>query len=134
MHLIKVDCYFRAHIEYKRPDGGLKIPWSALKPTSWRLYSICARKKAYNPYTRDVQYIMRLWSLLLRFTKYKDTSITIININHFCSSLNLEKRNSFIKPLWNGTHGNMAMLQLSPPTFKRHDFIEAVITHSYHRI
>ena len=27
---LRIDCYFRAHMEYKRPDGGLKIPWSAL--------------------------------------------------------------------------------------------------------
>jgi len=23
---LRIDCYFRAHMEYKRPDGGLKIP------------------------------------------------------------------------------------------------------------
>ena len=27
---LRIDCYFRAHMEYKRPDIGLKIPWSAL--------------------------------------------------------------------------------------------------------
>jgi len=37
---IRNDCYFRAHVEYKRPDVGLKI----FKPLSGRLYSICARK------------------------------------------------------------------------------------------
>jgi len=23
---LRIDCYFRAHMEYKRPDVGLKIP------------------------------------------------------------------------------------------------------------
>jgi len=27
---LRIDCYFRAHMEYKRPEGGLKILWSAL--------------------------------------------------------------------------------------------------------
>jgi len=27
---LRIDCYFRAHMEYKRPDWGFKIPWSAL--------------------------------------------------------------------------------------------------------
>jgi len=26
---LRIDCYFRAHMEYKRPDGGLKIPGTA---------------------------------------------------------------------------------------------------------
>ena len=46
---IRIDCYFRAHMEYTRPDVGLKIYREAplhgiFKPTSGRLYSICARK------------------------------------------------------------------------------------------
>ena len=27
---VRIDSYFRAHFEYKRTDGGLKIPRSAL--------------------------------------------------------------------------------------------------------
>jgi len=26
IYYLRIDCYFRAHMEYKRPDGGLKIP------------------------------------------------------------------------------------------------------------
>jgi len=30
---LRIDCYFRAHMEYKRPDVGLKIPsFFKLKP------------------------------------------------------------------------------------------------------
>ena len=50
----------------------------------------------YTANTRDVQYIMRLCSSLLRFTKYKDTRVTIINMNQLCSK---PKKNSFIKRL-----------------------------------
>ena len=35
--------------------------------------------------TRAIQYIMRLCSYFLLFTKYKDTSIMNIKSNHFCS-------------------------------------------------
>ena len=28
--ILRIELYFRAHIEYKRPEGGLKIPWSTL--------------------------------------------------------------------------------------------------------
>jgi len=27
---VTIDFYFRAHMQYKRPDGGLKIQWSEL--------------------------------------------------------------------------------------------------------
>ena len=31
---IRIDCYFRAHMEYKRPDVGLKICREALRSST----------------------------------------------------------------------------------------------------
>ena len=72
---LRIDCYFCAHMEYKRPGVGLKIPRSALallgkfsnlalhgifKPTSGRLYSICARKSNQSLYLHFLHLFKKL--------------------------------------------------------------------------
>jgi len=57
---LRFESFFRAHMEYKRPDGGLKILWSALallgKFSNLRL-------GVYTPYAHE----KKIQSLYLHF-------------------------------------------------------------------
>ena len=70
---LRIDCYFRAHMEYKRTDGGLKIPWSALifnfQTDVWAFILHMRTKIAINPYIYIFSIILIIKTNILTICK-----------------------------------------------------------------
>jgi len=81
---LRIECYFRALMEYKRPDGGLKMPWSASRGNA---FALGARGAVFVPSSgKDFYVWYSVVLLLLWFYLLVQNTLFVTKVwNSFCN-------------------------------------------------